>query len=280
MSLVRTVSAARYVMPFKEGSSVPALVEGDDLGLYVVKLRGAGQGEKALIAELLAGELARALGLSVPEIVLVELDRALAATEPDPEIFDPLDRSAGLNLGLDYLPGSITYDPIASPRPDALEASRLVLLDAFVTNVDRTPRNPNLLVWHKRPWLIDHGAALYFHHGFDPAKPLEGSDDPFVEVKSHVLGRWATKLDEAADHFRRTIDDRVIDGVVDALPESWLSGNRRTEDAATRREVYRTWLRARRDALPVFLEEAQRAHARLRLRHHSRRPGRRARRVR
>src|SRR4051794_18041434 len=145
---MRSVRAVRYVMPFREGGSVPALVEADDLGLYVVKLRGAGQGPKALIAELVSGELARHAGFAVPEIVLVELDRALSDSERDPEIGGPLEASAGLNLGLDYLPGSITFDPVAGPVPDARTASRAVLFDAFVANVDRTPRNPNVLIWH------------------------------------------------------------------------------------------------------------------------------------
>src|SRR5215475_2217216 len=182
---MRTVRAIRYVLPFREGGSVPALVEADDLGLYVVKLRGAGQGVKALLAELVAGELARAAGLAVPEIVLVELDRALA---------EPLEASAGTNLGLDFLPGSATFDPVADPAPDPALASRVVLFDAFVVNVDRTPRNPNILSWHARMWLIDHGAALYFHHGWSPGEEIDGSQDPFREIKDHVLLPWATRL--------------------------------------------------------------------------------------
>jgi hypothetical protein len=258
---VRTVRAERYVLPFREGGSVPALLEGDDLGLYVVKLRGAGQGPKALVAELVAGELARAAGLTVPEIVFVDLDAALAASEPDPEICGPLEASAGLNLGLDYLPGSITFDPVAGPAPDARTASRTVLFDAFVANVDRTPRNPNLLTWHARLWLIDHGASLYFHHGWGSADPLEGSRDPFSEVRDHVLLRWATALDEAAEHLRATVTGDVIDRVVATVPASWLDEDRGFDDVASQRAAYSAWLRARVEALPLLLEEARREHA-------------------
>jgi hypothetical protein len=240
-------------MPFREGGSVPALVEGADLGMYVVKLRGAGQGTKALVAELIAGELARAVGLSVPELVLVELDAALAASERDPEIAEPLERSAGTNLGLDYLPGSISFDPVVGPPPDAMTASRAVLFDAFVANVDRTPRNTNLLVWHKNIWLIDHGAALYFHHGWTPANRLEGADDRFAEVRNHVLLRWATALEDAAAHLGATITGDVVARVVGALPEDWLEPGERAG--------YADWLAARVRAIPALREEAERARA-------------------
>src|SRR3954470_12286880 len=163
---LRTVKATRYVTPLREGGSLPAIVEADDDGLYVLKFRGAGQGPKALIAELLAGELARALRLPVPEIVFVELGEELARTEPDPEIQDLIRASAGLNLALDYLPGSITFDPAADADEAGL-ASSVVWFDAYVTNVDRTARNTNMLMWHRRLWLIDHGAALYFQHNWD-----------------------------------------------------------------------------------------------------------------
>lgn len=259
--MLRTVQALRYVLPFREGGSVPALVEGDDLGHYVVKLRGAGQGKKALVAELVAGELARAAGLPVPEIVLVELDRALAASEPDPELCLPLEASAGLNLGLDYLPGSITFDPIADPRPDAAMASRIVLFDAFVANVDRTPRNPNLLSWHARIWLIDHGASLYFHHGWGPDDRLEGSADPFAEVRQHVLLPWASSLGEAAAHLGAILTADVIERVVQQIPSSWLGEEDAFSSETEHRGAYAAWLRARTLALPLLLEEAERGHA-------------------
>lgn len=248
---VRRVKAARYVLPLRQGGSVPALVEGDDFGMYVVKLRGAGQGAKALVAELIAGELARAADLLVPELVIVDVDRALSESEPDPEISAPLEASAGENLGLDYLPGSITFDPLAKLRPDATVASRTVLFDAFVLNVDRTPRNANLLQWHRRIWLIDHGAALYFHHGWTPATRLDGATDPFLEVKSHVLLPWAHALDEAAEHLRKIFDDALFERVVAAIPESWLEPDERA--------AYVAWLRARAEALPALVEEAKRA---------------------
>ena len=259
--MLRVVRATRYVMPFREGGSVPALVEGDDLGMYVVKLRGAGQGAKALVAELVAGELLRAVGLSVPEIVLVELDASIAASEPDPEIADPLEKSAGTNLGLDYLPGSITFDPLADPAPDARTASRIVLADAFVANVDRTPRNPNLLSWHTGLWLIDHGASLYFHHGWRPADRLEGSRDPFVEIRHHVLLRLASALEDAEIHLRAALTDELFERVTRWIPDVWLDEDRTFSNQEAQRAAYVDWLRARRDAMPVFLEEAQRARA-------------------
>jgi hypothetical protein len=259
--MLRLVHATRYVLPFREGGSVPALVEADDLGMYVVKLRGAGQGAKALIAELIAGELARAVGLAVPEIVFVELARSIAASEPDPELAEPLERSVGLNLGLDYLPGSITFDPVADPPPVPSAASRIALFDAVVANVDRTPRNPNMLTWHDGLWLIDHGASLYFHHGWGPADPLEGSLDPFVEIRDHVLLRWAGALDDAAAHIRRTLTDDVIGAVVQLVPRTWLDADRAFGTPEAQRAAYRGWLGARRDAIPVLLEEAKRARA-------------------
>lgn len=258
--MLRIVHATRYVQPFREGGSVPALMEGDDGGLYVVKLRGAAQGAKALVAEVVAGELARAAGLAVPEVVLVEVPRALADQEPDPELADPLEASAGLNLGLDYLPGSVTFDPVVGPAPDADTASRVLLLDSFVANVDRTPRNPNLLTWHKRLWLIDHGAALYFHHGWQPTRPLEGSDDPFAESRHHVLLRWATALPDAAKALEAAFSDDVLGKVVAAVPAGWLAEDPAFAGAGegAHRDAYRQWLRARRAQLPRLVEEAQR----------------------
>jgi hypothetical protein len=261
--MLRTVKAARYVLPLREGSSVPALVEGDDLGLYVVKLRGAGQGPKALIAELIAGELARAAGLPVPEIVLVDLARELAESEPDPELSAPLEASAGLNLGLDFLPGSVTLDLIADPPLDATLASRLVLFDAFVMNVDRTARNPNLLSWHHKPFLIDHGAALYFHHGWRPNKPLDQSDDPFREIKAHVLLRFASELPAAAEHLRGVFTSALFHEIVANIPEVFRHRSDAFPDIAALRAGYAAWLNARVRAFPFVLEEAQRARAEL-----------------
>ena len=248
-------------MPLREGSSVPALVEADDLGHYVVKLRGAGQGPKALIAELVAGEVARELGLAVPELVLIELDRRLAASEPDPELFTSLDASAGLNLGMDFLPGSITFDPIVGPVPSSEIASRIVLFDAFVMNVDRTPRNPNILLWHGRLWLIDHGAALYFHHGWRPENRLQSCTDRFEEIATHVLLPWASQLRAAAAHLEATLTADVLNRICGQIPASWLAANVRGSDAPPSTEAYASWLQGRVAALPAFLEEAERARA-------------------
>lgn len=259
--MLRTVRAVRYVAPFRQGGSVPALVEADDDGLYVVKLAGAAQGPKALIAELVAGEIGRAAGLPVPELTLCELDRAFGDAEPDPELCAPLEASAGLNLGMDYLPGSITFDPVAGPPPDRALASLTVLFDAFVANVDRTPRNANLLSWHRRIWLIDHGAALWFHHGWGPGDPLEGSADPFAEVRDHVLLRWATALDEAAATLRAALTEALFAQVLAAVPDAWLRGRDDFADEAARRAAYQAWFTARLAALPTLVSEAERARA-------------------
>lgn len=249
----------RYVMPFRQGGSVPVLVEGDDLGMYVMKLRGAAQGPKALVSELLGGEVARACGLLVPELVLVDLDVSMASAEPDPELAMPLEASAGLNLALDYLPGSVTFDAVAGPPPDAATASRTVLADALLLNVDRVARNANLLSWHRRLWLIDHGACLYVHHGWTPETVLSGSDDPFVEVRDHVLLRWATALDEAAAHVAASLTDDVVSRICALVPDAWLDGREGFADGDAHRAAYASFLRARIAALPRITEEAKRA---------------------
>lgn len=260
---MRTVRAVRYVLPFRQGGSVPALVEGDDLGLYVVKLRGAGQGPKALVAELVGGEIARALGLSVPELVFVELAPELSASEPDPELSKPLEASAGLNVGLDFLPGSMTFDPAARFAPDATTASRTVLLDAFIMNVDRTARNANLLQWHRRLWLIDHGASLYFQHGWDPGARLEGADDPFRETADHVLLRWANELEREAHFVGSTLTADLFARITAEIPKSWLGPEDGFDDPASHRAAYAAWLRARVESFPRVVEEAKRARAAL-----------------
>src|SRR3954452_6112521 len=220
--VVRTVRAVRYVTPLREGGSLPAIVEADDDGMYVLKFHGAGQGPKALIAEVVAGELARAAGLPVPEIVFVELDPELARTEPDPEIQDLIRASAGLNLALDYLPGAVTFDPVVE-RPDAGVASSIVWLDAYVTNVDRTARNTNMLMWHRRLWLIDHGAALYFHHSWDGYR--ERSRDPFSRVKDHVLLPLAGSLPEVDAQMVARVTTEVVERIVRLIPDAWLAGD-------------------------------------------------------
>jgi hypothetical protein len=256
MSL-RTVIATRYVTPLREGGSLPAIIEADDDGMYVLKFRGAGQGPKALIAELVAGEIARAAGLPVPEIVFVELDPELARAEPDPEIQDLIRSSAGLNLALDYLPGSVMFDPLAE-NPDAELASSIVWFDAYVTNVDRTPRNTNILVWHRRLWLIDHGASLYFHHRWD--NHIERSRDPFPLIKDHVLLQFASSLREADSKMTGRITPDIIDRIVKLIPDAWFVGDPTLGGTGQHRNVYVEYLRSRLAASHVFLEEA--IHAR------------------
>jgi len=223
--LLRTVTATRYVTPLREGGSLPAIVEADDLGTYVLKFRGAGQGHKALVAELVAGEIARHLDLLVPEVVLACLAPELGRSEPDAEIQDLLKRSSGLNLALDYLPGSLGFDPLVEP-PDSDLASRIVWFDALVTNVDRTPRNTNLLVWHNRLWLIDHGASLYFHHNWPPrdVPALEAaSRRPFAAVRDHVLLPFADSIPEADAALVPRLTSEVLHSVVDMIPAEWLA---------------------------------------------------------
>jgi hypothetical protein len=255
---MRTVTATRYVTPLREGGSLPAIVEADDDGLYVVKFRGAGQGAKALVAELIAGELARAAGLPVPEIVFIGLDADLARTEPDAEIQDLMRASAGLNLALDYLPGAVTFDPIAHP-PDAALASRIVWHDAFVMNVDRTPRNSNLLVWHRRLWLIDHGAALYFHHQWDGYRERSGSAFPMV--RDHVLLPFASRIGEADADMVQRLQPEAIRRIVDTVPDDWLDAEPRFASAAAQRDAYFDFLAARLREPRAFVEEALRAAA-------------------
>ena len=255
---MRTVTATRYVTPLREGGSLPAIVEADDLGLYVLKFRGAGQGVRTLIAELLAGELARALDLRVPEIVLIELDAGLARSEPDPEIQDLIRASAGLNLALDYLPGSATFDPLAE-APDAELASSIVWFDALVSNVDRTARNTNMLVWHRKLWLIDHGAAFFFHHAGDDFTGR--AQDPFARIREHVLLRYASALAAVDAALAARLDSAVIDRITGAVPDSWLAADARPETAALQRGRYRDYLVARAGGPRDFVEEAQRARS-------------------
>jgi len=246
------------VTPLREGGSLPAIVEADDDGLYVLKFRGAGQGPKALIAELLAGELARSLGLPVPEIVFVELGAELARTEPDPEIQDLIRASAGLNLALDYLPGSITFDPAADSAEAAL-ASAIVWFDAYVTNVDRTARNTNMLMWHRRLHLIDHGAALYFHHNWD--NYLERSRGRFPQVKDHVLLPSASALEEADARLSALVTPELVEALLALVPEVWLAGEPRFTDAEAHRAAYAEYLLSRLQPPRDFLREAVDARA-------------------
>jgi hypothetical protein len=255
---VRKVAATRYVTPLREGSSLPAIVEADDDGVYALKFRGAGQGPKALIAELVAGEIARAAGLPIPEIVLVELDPELARTEPDPEIQDLIRASAGLNLALDYLPSAVMYDPIAH-KPDTDFASSVVWFDAYVTNIDRTPRNVNMLIWHRKIWLIDHGAALYFHHTWD--NYLERSRSPFSAIKDHVLLPFADSLEKADASMTERVTQDVIRRIIDLVPDCWLVTNSPFSTVDEHRQAYISYLVSRLERPHVFLEEAIRARS-------------------
>jgi hypothetical protein len=219
--MIRTVTATRYVTPLREGGSLPAVVEADDDGLYVVKFRGAGQGPKALVAELVAGEIGRRLGLIVPEIVFVEVDPSLASAEPDEEIQDLLKRSPGRNLGLDFLPGALSFEPAVGPAPAPELAADIVWFDALVTNVDRTARNTNLLVWHHRLGLIDHGAALYVHHTW--RDPAEHARRPFTQIRDHVLLPLAGSIEDADDRLAPRLPENAIREVVDLVPDDWLA---------------------------------------------------------
>jgi hypothetical protein len=255
--VIRTVTATRYVAPLREGGSLPAIVEADDDGLYVLKFRGAGHGTKALAAELIAGEIGRALGLLVPDIVLVDVDPRLAAAEPDPEIQELLERSGGCNLGLDFLPGALGFDPAADGWLDADLAARVVWFDALVTNVDRTARNANLLVWHRRLWLIDHGSALYVQHTWrDAANHALGA---FPAVRNHVLLQFAGSIAEADARMAPLVTRDLLAGIVDAIPDDWLEGQAPWPEPDRHRRAYVDYLLRRLESPRHFVEEAERA---------------------
>jgi hypothetical protein len=244
---IRTVKAIRYVTPLREGGSLPAIVEGDDDGLYVLKFRGAGQGVKALIAELVAGEIGRALGLKVPEIVFVELDAVMARTEPDPEIQELIRASGGLNLALDYLPGSIMFDALIQ-KTDSELASKIVWFDAFTANVDRSPRNANMLLWHKELWLIDHGAAFFYQHNWNGF--LGNATNPFRQIKDHILLSFAGDIEKADREFAAKLTPEVLDEIVGLVPDEWF------DEAAEQRKVYLEFLMTRLQNEREFVKEA------------------------
>jgi len=253
---LRTVNVTRYVTPLREGGSLPAIAEADDGFLYVLKFRGAGQGSKALIAELIGGEIARALGLKVPEIVFANLDEAFGRTEPDEEIQDLLKASVGLNLALHYLSGAITFDP-AITRLEAKPASQIVWLDCLLMNVDRTARNTNMLTWHKELWLIDHGASLYFHHSWDNWR--EQAKRPFVQVKDHVLLPRATELDVVDTEFKTVLTPERIKAIVALIPDEWLKDEAAFNSPEEYREAYAEFLLTRIAHSEIFIKEAQHA---------------------
>src|SRR5579863_9872229 len=252
--MLRTITATRYVTPLREGGSLPAIVEADDDGLYVLKFRGAGQGAKALIAEVVAGEIGRALQLPVPEIVFMELDPVLGRSEPDFEVQALVKASPGLNLALDFLPGAAAFDAIDALSLDPLLASCIVWFDAYVSNVDRTPRNTNMLWWHKRLMLIDHGASLYFHHtGKDY---MTYSSAPFTPIKDHVLLRSASLLEEADAILKERLTPTIITDIISMIPDTWLAGDALYPEQDEHRTAYIAYLLERLEASHIFVEEA------------------------
>ena len=253
---IRRVNVMRYVTPLREGGSLPAIAEADDGFLYVLKFFGAGQGVKSLVADFIGGEIARALGLKVPEFVFANLDEAFGRTEPDEEIQELLRKSEGLNLGVHYLSGAITYDPAVAPL-DAKLASQIVWLDSLITNVDRTARNTNMLTWNKELWLIDHGAALYFHHAWDNWE--EHAKRSFVQVKDHVLLPMATEIEQVDRASKEILTPDLIKGIVSVIPDEWLTGYSETQTANEVRNIYAQFLETRIQSSAIFVKEAQHA---------------------
>jgi hypothetical protein len=251
---IRKVEVIRYLQPLREGGSLPAIVEGDDEFLYVMKFRGAGQGKKALIAELIGGEMARKIGLQVPELVFLHLDESFSITEGDEEIQDLLKFSIGLNLGLHFLSGAITYDPLVS-YADPLSASKVVLLDSIINNIDRTAKNTNLLNWNKELWLIDHGASLYFHHNWPSWELSLGKG--FFGTKDHVLLSKATALEEASKIIIDALSKETLQEIVSIIPEEWLEDETSNMNPAERRAAYLAFLEDKIKNIPLLLKEAE-----------------------
>ncbi|MFV0539721.1 MAG: HipA family kinase [Aestuariibaculum sp.] len=253
---IRTVNVVQYIKPLREGGSLPAIVKADDGFLYVLKFQGAGQGVNALIAELLGGELARAIGLHVPELVFMNLDGSFSKTEPDEEIQDLLKFSVGLNLGLHYLSGSITFDPIAS-KIDALTASKILLLDCITSNIDRTDRNPNLLSWHNESWVIDNGAGFYFHHNWNTwENHLKKS---FPQIKDHILLKQATKLEEAKTEIVHKLNTATIAKIITTIPENWLINDMDIFKPSEKRVAYTKYLDSKLAMMDLFVKEIKHA---------------------
>ncbi len=252
---LRHLTATRFVMPLKEGGSVPGLFEANDDGLYVVKLHGAAQGPKTLTAELIAGEIARAVGLNVPELVLIDLERSLTAGEPDREIQDHLQRSLGLNLGLDFLPGALPYNPGTATFMDPVLAADIVWLDAFIANVDRTTRNPNMLLWGGDVWLIDQGASIVPHHRW--SDPAEQGRRSFPAIKDHVLLTQAGSLVEADARLAPMLNDTVLWSIIGSVPDIWLQDTE-IGDASAQRQAYMSYFMSRLEGPRPFIEEAER----------------------
>lgn len=250
---LRTVNITRYLTPLREGGSLPALAEADDEFKYVLKFKGAGHGSKALIAELLGGEIARILGLPVPELVFANLDEAFGRTEADEEIQDLLQGSQGLNLALHYLSGAINFDPVVT-AVDAKMASQIVWLDAYITNVDRTFRNTNMLIWHKDLWLIDHGASLYFHYSFDD--PIGHAKSPFALIKDHVLLPQASLIEETDTEYKALLTEDKIRAIVNLIPDEWLYWEELDKSPEEIKEVYFSFLTTRLKNSELFVKQA------------------------
>lgn len=253
---LRTANVVRYIMPLREGGSLPALAEADDEFKYVVKFRGAGHGTKALIAELIGGEVARVLGLRVPELVFLNLDEAFGRSEGDEEIQDLLQASRGLNLGLHFLSGALTFDPVVNRAGEKL-ASQIVWLDALLTNVDRTIRNTNMLMWHNDLWLIDHGASLYFHYSLSNWRKHAVS--PFIQIKDHALLPEASMLEEVDVIARQLLTPFKIDEIISLIPDDWLHWNDSPGTPSEIKDVYREFLLERIAHSETFIKEAQHA---------------------
>ncbi len=255
-SEIRQVHVTRYITPLREGGSLPAIAEADDNFLYVIKFRGAGQGARSLVAEFIGGEIARALGLRVPEIVFALLDSAFGRTEPDEEIQDLLKASVGLNLGLHYFSGAISFDPLVTAVDEDL-ASAIVWMDALITNVDRTSNNTNMLVWNKELWVIDHGASLYFHYA--PENWEEKAKSAFVQIKNHVLLPYAGRLQEADAKFKLILNAELLKGITESIPNEWLMDEDKTPEET--RHMYYEFLKSRLASSEIFIKEAQHARA-------------------
>lgn len=250
---IRTVDVAQYIHPLREGGSLPAIVKGDDDFLYVLKFRGAGQGTKALVAEFIGGELARAINLKVPELVFMTLNDSFSKTEPDEEIQDLLKFSVGLNLGLHFLSGAITFDPLVS-EVEPLIASKIVLLDSLISNIDRTAKNTNLLQWNKELWVIDNGASLYFHHDWDNWK--NHLTRTFPHIKNHVLLPQATQLDEAANEIKQLISDHKISEIIATVPEEWLVSESNSLSPGEMKSAYAEFIHAKLAMIDQLVKEA------------------------
>lgn len=251
---IRTVNVTQYINPLREGGSLPAIVKADDGFLYVLKFRGAGQGKKALIAELLGGELARAIGLKIPELVFMNLDDSFSKTEPDEEIQDLLKFSVGLNLGLHFLSSAITYDPLVF-EVDAMTASKIIMLDSIISNIDRTVKNTNLLLWNKELWVIDNGASFYFHHNWNTWE--NHLTRTFPLIKDHVLLKSASHLKEASQEITYKLSLDVIEDIISNIPEEWLIEESNTLSPFELRTAYASYLKAKLNMIDTLVKEAE-----------------------